>query len=65
MGLISWLKERRKKGEAEKQEKPEFVLGTEAEETQPLAEADPDIVPAETRFTEEYQEFLGLQDPVD
>ncbi len=50
MGFFDFLKSKKKKAEAEKAE----VLGLEVDPA--------DIDPPETRYTEEYQEFLEAQE---
>ena len=58
MRLSRWLRERKKRREAKRQEKLVLEPKMEVEEARPLVEEDPEIVPAESRFTEEYQEFI-------
>ncbi len=58
MKLIDWFRERKERREAKRMERFAPERGAEAETLQPLAEKNPDIVPAASRFTDVYQHFL-------
>lgn len=58
MGLINWIKAKKAKQKALRQEKRELERIMETAEFQRFDADASETVPPETRFTEEYQEFL-------
>ncbi|MBO4879390.1 MAG: hypothetical protein IK064_01390 [Clostridia bacterium] len=62
MKVINWLKAKKQRSKAQRQEKLAIERGIVLNEPQPFNAEAAGIVPPETRFTEEYQEFLKQQE---